>query len=126
MTKFVTIRPVAEPKSFNEVRFSQNEYKAAVATGEKRVPFGTAMRNIKLSKGLYEIKPEVKTVHIEPVGPKAPEEMTNEELALEMHGWGKPIKKTGKQVTRGSIIKAVKELRQHAAEMIVDGDPEDD
>lgn len=124
MTKYVTLRPVEEPKSFADVKFSQAEYNAAVKAGPKRMPYGTARENIRNSKGLYEVEPDLKKVAIEVVGPKEPEAMSNAELAAEMATWGKPIKKTGKQVTRGSIIKAIKQMRHDAAEMIVDGDDE--
>lgn len=53
--KFANIKPVDRPKSFAEVKFTQAEWEAATKVGMLRLPYGTAMENIRLSKGLYKI-----------------------------------------------------------------------
>lgn len=58
--KFVKIRPVAKPKSFAEVKFTEQEWNAAVKAGSPSVPYVTALEALKQSRGLYEIEPEKK------------------------------------------------------------------
>lgn len=56
--KFANIAPVEKPKSFADVKFTQQEWEAAQKIGKKgllTLPYGTAMENIRLSKGLYKI-----------------------------------------------------------------------
>jgi hypothetical protein len=119
--KLVTIQPVPEPKSFADVKFTQGEHKEAVKAGPKVVPYPTAMEALANSKGLYEVKKEVRTVELEIKGMKAPEEMSNAELSMELQMHGKPLRK---QLSRSKVIEFVKTLREKAADMITDDDEE--
>jgi hypothetical protein len=69
---------------------------------------------------MYRIKPEVKEVEVKLQGLKEPEEMSNEELVMEMTAFGKPPRK---RMTRQASIDFIKDLRAKALEMI--GDDED-
>lgn len=116
--KFVTIKPVDEPASFQEVKFKQADWKEAKREGEKRVPYGVAREALRRSNGLYEIKREqAQEVEVVIKGLKSPEEMTNGELIAEMSSYGKPPRK---QMTRAKAIEFVVGLREKAAELIVD------
>lgn len=116
--KLVTITLVEEPASFEKVKFTTKDYAAAKKVGDLRVPHGTAMENIRNSKGMYRIKPEPDAVkEIEFKGLKDPADMTSSELAAEMTAHGKAPKK---QIKRSVAVKFVRDLREKAAALIVD------
>lgn len=121
--KTCTIIVVDEPKSFKDVKFTQADYDAAKKAGPKTVPHGTAMENIRNSKGLYRIKPEPSQVQeISLVGVKEPQDMTKAELVKELIAWGKAPKK---QMTRKVCEDFIIKLRAEAAEMILDDDEDE-
>ncbi len=117
--KFVTIKVVDKPKSFQKAKFTLAEWNEAAKTKTITLPVATALENIRLSKGLYEIVKE--TAEIEVRAEINPEEMSNQELAQMMTSFGKPPKK---KMTREKAVEFVKKLLADAAEMI--GDEEED
>lgn len=119
-----TIIVVDEPKSFKDVKFTKADYDAAKKAGPKVVPHGTAMENIRNSKGLYRIKPEPSLVQeVAIVGVKEPHEMTKAELTKELISWGKAPRK---QMTRKACEEFITSLRAEAAELILDDDEDDE
>lgn len=122
--KMITIVPVEMPESFQTVKFTQLDWKAARTAGEITAPYVTAMEALRNSRGLYRIKPAEKdTLRVEIQGLKAPAEMTSAELVAEMTSHGKPPRK---RMNRETAIEFVKELRAKAEAMIVDDDSEAD
>ena len=122
--KIVTIEPVAKPKSFADVKFTEKDYDAANKAGPLVVSYGTAMENIRNSKGLYRIKPEPSQVQeVAFVGVKEPEDMTKAELVKELISWGK---KPHKQMTKKKCAEFITKLRAEAAEMLLDDDEGDE
>lgn len=119
--KMLTIIPVEKPKRFEDVAFTQDEYRAAAKRGPVTVPAPTALEALKNGKGLYRIKPEEKTIAVEIKALKEPEDMTNQELFAEMASYGKPPRK---QMARKAAVEFVSKLRQEAADLIVDDEDE--
>lgn len=119
--KIVTIKPVDEPKSFADVKFTEADFKAAKRVGAIKVPFPTAIEAVKQSKGLYQIVTDKKVVELEIKGMKAPVEMTNEELALEASAHGKPLRK---RISRAKLIEFITSLREASVEFITDDEDE--
>ncbi|WP_162947029.1 hypothetical protein [Ruegeria sp. EL01] len=119
--KIFTIIPVAKPKSFADVDFHQKEYAAALKRGPVDVPGATAKEALVNSKGLYRIKSDEKKVEVEIKGAKEPEDMTPSELVAEMTSHGKPPRK---KMARAAAVAFVRDLREKAAEMIVDDEDE--
>tara|TARA_R110002072_G_scaffold49433_3_gene134335 strand:- start:39 stop:401 length:363 start_codon:yes stop_codon:yes gene_type:complete len=119
--KMVTILAVDKPKSFTDLGFSEAEHKAAVRVGPKRVPYAVANEALKLSKGLYKIKPEKEPVEVE-IKAKLPDDMTAAELVAEMTAFGKPPRK---QMARKDVVAFIHKLRAEAAEMIMDDDDDE-
>lgn len=117
--KIVTIEPVAKPKSFSDVKFTEDEYKDAVKVGAKSVPYPTAMEALQCSRGLYTIKVEREVVEVEIKAAKQPEDMTKAELIAEMTAFGKPPRK---QMERKAVVEFIHKLRADAANMIMDDD----
>ncbi len=115
--KMVLIRPVAKPKSFADVKFTEADWKKAEKIGELEQPYGTAMENVRLSKGLYELKPVAREIPAQLAGPKDPYDMSKEELVMEMTAWGKPPRK---QMPQKACIEFILKLRSEAAELITD------
>ena len=117
--KMMTIEPCAKPKSFKDLAFNEADWKKATKIGPLSLPSGTAMENVKLSKGLYRFKaaaPEV-TLKTE----VNPDEMSNQQLAQVMTSFGKPPRK---KMNRASAVAFVRKLLDEAADMI--GDDEDE
>ena len=117
--KMMTIEPVAKPKSFKDLKFNEVDWKKATKIGPLSLPAGTAMENVKLSKGLYRFTaaaPEV-TLKTE----VNPDEMSNQQLAQVMTSFGKPPQKI---MTRSKSVAFVRDLLDKAAEMIVDDEDE--
>lgn len=118
--KMVTLTLVDAPENFAEANFLKDDYLKAKKKGDLVVSYGTAMENIKNSRGMYRIKPEPKAeVEVKLAELKDPSDMTKEELAQEMAQWGKPLK-TGKPVTRSAVEKAIRLAREKAADLITD------
>lgn len=116
----VEIRPVAKPRSFDSVKFTQKDWEAAAKKGALVVDGATALENIRNSKGLYEFVPE-KKIKLE-VEAKAPSEMTALEIAAELTAHGKPPQKKMKRATAEAFIL---ELREKAAGMIIEDDEDE-
>lgn len=112
--KRVTIKVVDKRPDDIDVK----TYEAAKKKGEIECNYVTAVENVRVSKGLYEIKPEPKPEADLP-GLKEPEDMTKAELAQEMQLWGKPIKKGTKL---SGVIETIKKLRSEAVANIEDDD----
>lgn len=115
--KMVTIAPVALPKSFSGLKFTKPEWASAKKRGDITLPFASAVDNIRLSKGIYEMVPETKPIEV--VIPDLPDvaDMDGPALAQEMGRFGKPpTKKMKLSVAREFVQK----LRDTAAEMIED------
>ena len=117
--KMMTIEPVAKPKSFKDVSFNEADWAKAKKDGAITVPAGTALENVKLSKGLYRFVAEAPEVTVKTE--INPDDMTNQELAQTMTSFGKPPKK---KMTRAVAVAFVKKLLEDAADMI--GDDEDE
>ena len=100
--KMMKIEPVAKPKSFKDLGFSEADWKEASKVGPLTVPAGTAMANVKLSKGLYRFVAEVAEVKVKTE--INPDEMSNQELAQTMIAFGKPPKK---KMTRAKSVEFV-------------------
>lgn len=115
--KIVKIEPVPKPSNFKDLGFSAEDYKAAAAGGVLELPYATAMENIRLSKGLYQVVPDVQEVEVKIAGLKDPEDMSKTELVMEMTSWGKPPKK---QMTLSKCREFVAQLRESAVDLIVD------
>lgn len=116
------IEPVDEPASFDDVKFTQLEWKAARKQGALKVPSTTAREALKYGKGLYRIKPvEKETVTVELKGLKSPDEMTSAELVAEMTSHGKPPRK---KMDRKTAVQFVRDLREKAEAMIVEDEAE--
>ena len=116
--RMVVIEPVDKPKSFEDVKFSQAQWDKAVKTGPLLVPYGTARENMKLSGGMYRIRPdESNVVEVKMKGVKSVEDMDGAELAAEMAAWGKPPRKA---MTKTKAREFVLELREAGAKMVVD------
>lgn len=97
------------------------QYKIAKKKGEITVNAITAREAVKLGKGLYEVKPEPKP-EVEIKGLPSVDEMDKAALVAEMTMYGKPPQK---QMTMEKAKAFVLQLREKAAEMIVDVDPEE-
>lgn len=95
-------------------------YTAAKKKGDITVSASTATENLRLGKGLYEVKPDP-LPEVTLVGMKQPEEMTSEELALEASAHGKPFRK---KVSRSAAIEHVQTLRAESIKFIMDDDEE--
>lgn len=118
--KFVTLQ-VAKTKP-NGV--TEEAFKAAKKLGEIECSYATAIDNVALSKGLYEIKPEeVENVEVVVQALKDPEEMSNQELYAEMASHGKPPRK---KMNHKDVVKFVNDLRAKAENFIVDDEDEGD
>lgn len=118
--KMVTIQPVKEPKSFTEVKFTQEEYKAAARAGAKSVPWVTAMEALKNGKGLYEMAAEPRAEVDVKVGGTRIEDLDNNELRLMAMRSGKTLRK--KSYKRSELIAIVKDSLEAIA--VVDDDSE--
>lgn len=122
--KFVTLTVVDEPASFDEVRFSREQWKEAKALGDIRgCAYSNAREAIKNSGGMYRIKVTDNIRQVEVVAAKDPSEMTSAELVAEMTAFGKPPRK---QMKRSVAVDFVRKLREEAALNIVDDDAEID
>lgn len=122
--KMLTIKPCDKPASFEDVKFTQAEWQAAVKLGVKTVPAVTAIEAVRNSRGLYQIKvEEQETLKVELKGLADPEQMTSLELVAEMTAHGKPPRK---KMQRATAIAFVKDLREKASAMIVDDDEDDE
>lgn len=119
--KLVTIEPVEEPKSFEDVKFSQADWKNAVKVGPKTVPYVTAREAVRNSKGLYRMASMESVKEVVIKGLPDPEEMDSAALVQEMivHG-----KRPRKKMSRKTAVEFVKKLRAEAAELIGDEDEE--
>jgi ssDNA-binding replication factor A large subunit len=91
--KMVTIAVCAKPKSFRDVKFTEDEYKAAEKTGPLKVPYGTAMENLKNSKGLYEIQQEYDGEVDLKVGGQSIATMSKEQVVIAATSLGITVKK---------------------------------
>lgn len=118
--KMVVIAPVAKPKSFSDVKFTEDEWKKATKGGALTMPMVTAMANIKNSKGLYKIQPLPSEIAATPKLPD-PTEMTSAQIAQELAAYGKAPQK---QMARSKAIEFLRELREKSAAMIVDDEDE--
>jgi hypothetical protein len=114
--KMVIIAPVVEPKSFADVGFTTEQYKAAAKVGQKKVPAVVAKEAIKNSKGLYRVLPTPEEVAETPRLPD-PADMSNEALFAEMSMYGKAPQK---RMARSKVIEFVRELRAQSSALIVD------
>lgn len=114
--KMVIIAPVVEPKSFADVGFTIEQYKAAAKVGEKKVPAVVAKEAIKNSKGLYRVLPTPEQIAETPQLPD-PADMSNEALFAEMTMYGKA---PTKQMARSKVVEFVRQLRVKSAALIVD------
>lgn len=95
-------------------------HKEAKKRGNVECPAITAVEAVRNSKGLYQIKPEESEASkVELVGLKDPEQMTSEELVVELTAHGKAPRK---RMKRETAVNYVKELRAKAVEMIIDDD----
>lgn len=124
--KEVTLTLVEEPVDYKTVRFAKADYDAAKKKGDIKTVYSNAREAIRLSGGMYKIKPEEAIREIAIKGLKEPEEMTSEELVGEMTAHGKPPRK---KMNRQVAIDFVRKLREEAKAMIVDdevGDDEDE
>lgn len=117
----VTIKPVEKPKSFSGLKFSEKDWNEAKKNGAIKVPRVTAMEALKNSGGLYQIEAE-KKVEVEIKGLRDPSEMSSAELVAEMTMHGKPPRK---RMERATAIKFLTELREKAAQMIIEDGEED-
>lgn len=115
--KMVKIEVVSKPKSFDAVKFSEAEWKVAKAAGSIDVPAGTALENLRNSRGMYRIVPDQKAVEIILKGLSPVDEMDGPALFAEMASHGKPPRKN---MPRSKAREFVASLRAEAAEMIVD------
>ncbi len=121
--RMVIIRPIEKPKFFKDVAFSEAEWVAANAGGEKTVPYVTAIEAVRNSRGLYRIvdleeKPptEVK------VGGLSLDQMDNAALKLMAVHMGVTLRK--KNIHRTDLITLVR-AKLDAIE-VADDEPEDD
>lgn len=105
--KMTQIRAVAKPKSFADVKFSQKDWEIASAAGVLTTTWATAMANVRMSKGLYELVPEKKTEVEIKVGGLSVDEMSNAELKLMAVKLGKTIRK--KSIMRKDLVRLVQE-----------------
>lgn len=119
--KMCQIRPVAKPKSFSDVKFSQKDWEAASAAGTLTMTWATAAENVRLSKGLYEFVPEKKAEVEIKVGGMSVDEMSNAELKLMAVKLGKTIRK--KSITRKDLVRLVQDALD-AVEVIEDDEDE--
>ena len=118
--KYVTIEPVERPVSFSGSHFREQEWVDANKRGPVEVTAVTAMEAIRNSRGLYRIRAEKQAVEVQIKGLKPVEDMTPEELMMEMTAHGKPPRK---RIPRGKAVEFVKELRAAAVAMIFDDEP---
>lgn len=122
--KFVTLTVVDEPASFDDVRFSREQWKEAKARGDIRdCAYSNAREAIRNSGGMYRIKVTDNVMQVEVVAAKDPSEMTSAELVAEMTAFGKPPRK---KMKHSVAVDFVRKLREEAAMMIVDDDTEDE
>lgn len=117
--KMVFIEAVPKPKSFADVKFMEKDWTEADKRGPQKVPAITALEAIKNSKGLYRIKPDQEAVEKKLVSLTDPEDMTNEAIAMELTAHGKPPRKN---MERKTAVKFLKELREKAAQFIIEDD----
>ncbi len=115
--KFVTIKCVDEPKDFSNVAYLKKDWEAASKLPPIRVPYGTAVENMRNSKGMYRILPEKDPIEVEIKGVKPPDEMSNQELVQVMTSFGKPPRK---KMNRRAAVEFVQKLMDDAAAMIED------
>lgn len=102
MTDLVRIVPAEKPKSFADVAFTEAEWKEAQKLGPISVFPGTALENIRLSKGLYQFEaPKKQEVDLK-IGGMSLHDMSSTELKLTAARLGVTIRK--KNIKRSELI----------------------
>lgn len=106
MSELIRIIPVEKPKSFADVEFTESDWKAAWAKGAVNVFPGTAIENIRLSRGLYQFEAAPKQEVDLKVGGMALEDMSSMELKLTAIRLGVTIRK--KNIKKSDLVALVK------------------
>lgn len=90
---FVVLMPVAKPKSFSEVKYTEKEWDAAKAAGPVKMWRSGALEALRNAKGLYEVEaPAKQEVEVKVAGMSL-NAMDPTQLKVLAASFGKPIRK---------------------------------
>jgi len=104
---FVVLKPVAKPKSFSDVKFTQKDWDAAVAAGPVKMWRSGALEALRHAKGLYEVDaPAKQEVEVKVAGMSL-SALESTQLKVMAASFGKPIRK---KMSRSQLIAFVQGL----------------